>query len=77
MTEATFSLRAYRDTFTDRISEVESGQTHVLTKHGRPCAKIVPIVGNRNVDRAISAIRASRIKGGGDGVRDAIAEGRL
>lgn len=76
MTVASYSIRSYRDTFTDRISEVESGQTHILTKHGRPCAKIVPIVGKRNVPAAIAAIRASRVKGGGN-QREAIAEGRL
>ena len=76
MSEATFSLRIYRDTFTDRINEVESGQTHVLTKHGRPCARIVPIRGTRDVAGAIAAIRASLEKSGGN-LKETISEGRL
>ena len=76
MSETTFSLRTYRDTFTDRICEVESGQTHILTKHGRPCAKIVPIQGKRDVASAIAAIRGSCEKSGGY-IRETIAKGRL
>lgn len=76
MSEATFGLRTYRDTFTDRISEVEAGQTHVLTKHGRLCARIVPTSGPRDVAGAIAAIRGSREKSGGN-LWAAIVEGRL
>lgn len=75
MTAATFSLREYRDTFTERIGEVESGQTHVLTKHGKPCARIVPIAGARDVAAAIQSIRASRVKASAP-VRELIQEGR-
>lgn len=74
--QATFTVREYKNTFCERAAEVESGQTHYITKHGRPCLKISPAEGRENVADAIARIRAARVKGRVS-LKASIAEGRL
>ncbi len=75
-TEAVFSLRVYKDTFSARANEVEAGQTHVVTKHGKPCLVVSRVGRLGSVQEAIAAIRASRPAGGGK-LKASIEEGRL
>jgi prevent-host-death family protein len=44
------------------LDDVERGETLVITRHGRPIAKIVPEVNRRQeeVDRALASIRDLR-----------------
>jgi prevent-host-death family protein len=44
------------------LDDVERGETLIITRHGRPIARIVPEVDKRQeeVDRAIASIRALR-----------------
>lgn len=48
------------------LDEVEHGETIVITRHGRPIARLVPNIDQRQVDatKAVDAIRALR-KGSG------------
>jgi prevent-host-death family protein len=61
------------------LDEVEAGETITITRHGKPVARLVPIVPRRrSVDETIDAIRRSR-KGrslGGLSIKDLINEGR-
>jgi prevent-host-death family protein len=47
---------------TQLLDDVERGETLIITRHGRPIARIVPEVNRRQeeVDRAIASIRALR-----------------
>ena len=44
------------------LDEVERGETIVITRHGRPIARLVPEVARRQaeIEAAIEAIRAAR-----------------
>ncbi len=44
------------------LDDVERGETLIITRHGRPIARIVPEVDRRQeeVDKAIASIRALR-----------------
>ena len=48
------------------LDEVERGATLIITRHGRRIARIVPEVDRRQeeVDRALDAIRALRVRAG-------------
>lgn len=48
------------------LDEVERGETIVITRHGRPIARLVPEVERRQVEiaRAIESIRARRRRTG-------------
>lgn len=48
------------------LDEVEAGETLVITRHGRPIARIVPEPAQRQqeIDRAIRAIRSLRTRTG-------------
>jgi len=48
------------------LDEVERGATLIITRHGRRIARIVPEVDRRQeeVDRALDAIRALRVRTG-------------
>jgi prevent-host-death family protein len=48
------------------LDEVERGETVIITRHGRPIARIVPEAERRQqeVDRAIEAIKAVRARTG-------------
>jgi prevent-host-death family protein len=48
------------------LDDVERGETLIITRHGRPIARIVPEVDRRQeeVDRAIENIRALQKKNG-------------
>jgi len=48
------------------LDEVERGSTLIITRHGRRIARIVPEVDRRQeeVDRALDAIRALRVRTG-------------
>jgi prevent-host-death family protein len=61
------------------LDEVEAGETVVVTKHGRPVAKIVPVHAEReDPTSAIDALRAARagVRRGRTPVRRMIEEGR-
>ena len=46
--------------FAELLDDVERGETVVITRHGRPVARIVPEAGRRRaeIDRAVLAIQA-------------------
>ena len=48
------------------LDEVEGGETLVITRHGRPVARIVPELARRQeeIDRAIHSIKALRKRTG-------------
>lgn len=48
------------------LDEVERGETLILTRHGRPVARIVPEVDRRQeeIDKALAAIRELRRRTG-------------
>jgi prevent-host-death family protein len=61
------------------LDEVERGETVVITRHGRPVAKLVPVSGRqRSVQEAIEAMREFRRGRTLDGIKikDLIEEGR-
>ena len=61
------------------LDEVERGRTVVITRHGRPVARLVPVGLPADPDATIAAIREARRGVTLDGVRlrDLIEEGRL
>lgn len=73
--EATFTVREYKDNFCARAAEVEAGQTHFITKHGKPCLKVSPATGGGSVSDAVARIRASQVKGHVD-IKASIEAGR-
>jgi len=63
------------------LDEVERGETLIITRHGRPIARIIPEVDRRQeaIDKAIANIRALRKRNGKMTVaeiKSAINEGR-
>jgi prevent-host-death family protein len=63
------------------LDEVERGETLIITRHGRPIARIIPEVDRRQeaIDKAIANIRALRKRTGKMTVaeiKSAINEGR-
>ncbi len=61
------------------LDEVSAGQTVVITKHGRPVAKLVPIQTTTETPVAtIAALRAARqgVRLGGESVRQLVEAGR-
>lgn len=60
------------------LDEVEKGETIVITRHGRPVAKLVAIETKRDISEVIAEIREFR-KGhslGGISPKELIEEGR-
>ena len=61
------------------LDEVERGETITITRHGRPIARVSPVLaGSMTVDEAIAAIKEFR-KGRSLGdlkIKDLISEGR-
>ena len=51
---------------TQLLNEVERGETIVITRHGRPIARLVPEAGRRQaeIDDAIASIKALRKRTG-------------
>ena len=61
------------------LEEVERGETVMITRHGKPVARLVPVrEGHQTVAEAIEALLAFREKHPPDGfsVRELIEEGR-
>ena len=63
------------------LDDVERGETLIITRHGRPIARIVPEVDRRQeeVDRALASIRELRKRTGNvtpEEIRSARGEGR-
>jgi prevent-host-death family protein len=48
------------------LDEVERGETVVITRHGRPIARIVPVIDQRQeeIDKALAGIRRLRRRTG-------------
>ena len=61
------------------LDEVEAGASVVITKHGRPVARLVPVAGHAADTVAVVAslrrLRAAHTTGGMS-VRDMVADGR-
>lgn len=74
--ETTFTVREYKDSFCERAAEVERGQTHYITKHGKPCLKVSPAVRGGSVQDAIARIQSSQVRGRVN-LKAAVEEGRL
>lgn len=63
------------------LDEVERGETVVITRHGRPIARLVPEAERRRaeIDEAIESIKRSRVGRGSittEEILSAIREGR-
>jgi prevent-host-death family protein len=62
------------------LEEVAAGLTITITKHGRPVARLVPVVANehREPERVVAALRQARqgIRLKGASLRGLIEEGR-
>lgn len=60
------------------LDEVEGGKTFIITKHGRPVARLAPTRGAKRLDRDVVAELMEFRKGKtlGMSIRDAIDEGR-
>jgi prevent-host-death family protein len=61
------------------LDDVERGETITITRHGKPVARLVPIVeSKRDVAETIAAIRENRKGNRLDGIKiqDLINEGR-
>lgn len=61
------------------LEQVESGETIIITKHGREVAKLVPVdQTSTNPDEVIAALRTARkgVRRGRNSVRRMIDEGR-
>lgn len=74
--EATYPVRVYKDRFTQMIAAVERGQAHIITKHGRPVARVIPMGAGHSVSQAVQAIKAGRVQGRVN-LKASIEEGRL
>ena len=78
---ATFGIFDAKSRFCELISGVEAGESVVITKHGRPVAKIVPFDEPRDQDkiqRAIEGLQEFRKAHPLRGlvIKDLIEEGR-
>jgi len=63
------------------LDDVERGETLIISRHGRPIARIVPEVDRRQeeIDKAIAGIKDLRMRTGGitvEELRSAREEGR-
>lgn len=55
-------IRALRDSLSRHLESVKAGQTIVVTEHGHPIAKIVPMDGQSVLDRLIAEGRVTPAK---------------
>jgi prevent-host-death family protein len=53
----TITLRDANQTFARCIRAVEAGEEYVITRNGRPVAKLVPVTARRALDAAQQAAR--------------------
>ena len=60
------------------LDQVERGDSVVITKHGRPIARLVPVASRPAVDTVIASLRNARagVRLDGLSVRDLVDEGR-
>lgn len=60
------------------LDRVERGETIIITRHGRPIARLAPETGVRQaeIDRAVAAIRALRRRAGTLTTEDLLAARR-
>ncbi len=61
--EVRLSVAEYKNRFTELLRQVETGQTHLITRHGRPIVRVTPAARERSVAEAINSIRANRVRG--------------
>ena len=61
--ETQLSVAEYKDHFTQLLREVEKGRRHLITRHGRPIARVTPTARGRGVQETITSIRANRVGG--------------
>ena len=61
--ETQLSVAEYKDHFTKLLREVEKGRRHLITRHGRPIARVTPLAGGHAVLESIASIRANRVGG--------------
>jgi prevent-host-death family protein len=54
----TITLRDANQTFARCVRAVEAGEEYVITRNGRPVAKLVPVAARRVLDTAQQAARA-------------------
>lgn len=74
-TVSAYQAKTHFSALLERASE---GESVVITKHGNPVAKLVPIDSAPAVGDAIAALRRARIGARlhGDSIRELIEEGR-
>ncbi len=70
-----FSVAEYKDHFTELLRQVEKGRRHLITRHGRPIARVAPVTGRDGVSETITRIRANRVGGRRD-LKALIHQGR-
>ena len=73
--ETRLSVAEYKDHFTQLLREVEKGRRHLITRHGRPIARVAPLAGGRGLRETITSIRANRV-GGRRHLKGLIRKGR-
>ncbi len=62
------------------LDSVQDGEVFVITRNGRPAARLVPVIANGNAKEAVAAMKAfrkkhkSRLKG--ISIRELIEDGR-
>ena len=64
--------------FSALLERAGDGETVIITKHGRPVAKLVPVETQRPVDELIDSLLEARtgVRLGGLSVRQLIEDGR-
>jgi len=64
--------------FSSLLERAGDGETVIITKHGRPVAKLVPVDSQRPVDEIIATLLEARkgVRLGGLPTRDLIEDGR-
>ena len=73
--ETQLSVAQYKNRFTELLRQVEKGRRHLITRHGRPIARVAPAAGQRSISDTIASIQANRV-GGRRNLKALIREGR-
>jgi prevent-host-death family protein len=61
--ETQLAVVQYKNRFTELLREVENGRRHLITRHGRPIARVAPVAGERSISETIASIRSNRVGG--------------
>ncbi len=73
--EAQWSVAEYKNRFTQLLRQVENGGRHVITRHGRPIARVAPATPGRSITNTLASVRNNRVPGRRD-LKALIRKGR-